>query len=221
MRTTTRIFLAILAVYAFLGVSPASAEWYIGGYAGIAIPNSEDIDLTVLGASATLQDVDLDNSVVFGGKVGYFFGPPSLLNFGLEVEGYHFRPDAGAQTVNLTGIGPVALDKIDIAVTGVGLNVIWRPIPGALQPYIGVGGVAAIADVETTGLSDTEVAAGFQAIAGLKWLPISGLAFFIEYKFLQTTNFEFSGTVVPGVTGSAETDITANMVYGGVAWHFR
>ncbi len=243
MRRATRILLAILAVYGLLGVSPASAEWYIMGYAGLALPNNEDIDVnsTVNGASVvgTLQNVNFTDyhgtSVVFGGKVGYFFGPAPP-SFGVEVEGYHFTPDAGAQRVNfsgsgsgtvlgvpVTGSGPFDLvAKIDMVVTGIALNVIWRPIPGAFQPYVGVGGVAAIGElaVAAEGISDTDVAAGFQALVGLEWLPTPNLGIFIEYKFLQTTNFEFNSTV-GGASTSLKFDMTANMFYGGIAWHFR
>lgn len=243
MKTATIILVSVLLV------SPASAEWYVGGYGGVAIPADEDVDGnastggTVL-IDGTLKDVDLENSAVFGVKVGHFF--EAVPNLGVELEAYHFRPDADAQTVELSGTllpgvfpipvaGQVALNDVDIDVTAIVLNVLYRSMfqtsanfpRGRIQPYVGVGGGAFMANLETTVFTakddDTDIVAGFQALVGSKFFLIPNLAMFFEYKFLQTTDFEFnlSGTVA-GVAGrlDLESDLTSHMIYGGIAWHF-
>jgi len=244
MRTVTRIILGAVLVVV-LGVSPASAEWYVGGYVGVAIPDEEDVDvgLSAVGipiADGTFKDVDLETSAVFGGKVGYFF--ESVPYFGLELEGYNFQPDADAQTVDFSGTvlgvpapGPVPITDIDIDVIGIGLNAVYRlqlgetdAMPrGRFQPYFGLGLGIFIADLETTifGLKadDTDTALGFQGLVGFKYFLIEHLALFAEYKFIQTDDFEFEdSTTVLGVPvkGSLETDLTAHLIYGGIAWHF-
>ena len=239
MRTTTRIIPSVLLLV--LLASPVSAGWYVGGYAGVAIPNKEDFDLKTTANGVNLLDgifrnVDLDNSPVFGGKLGYFFARLPYLGF--EMDAYHFRPDADSQTVNFSGTilgvpftGARNFNKADIAVTSVGLNVLFRLNPGGtLQPYAGVGGAATIANFETTVLTrkddDTDVAAAFQALGGLKLFPIGpNLALFAEYKYLRTGDFKFRLSETDPVLGAAtkldvKTDLTAHLVYGGIALHF-
>ena len=84
-----------------------------------------------------------------------------------------------------------------------------------------------IANLETTVVTaiddDTDTALGFQALAGLKYFFIPNLSLFAEYKFIQTGDFEFELSETVGgvpVTATAETDLTAHLVYGGIAWHF-
>ncbi len=127
LRTVTRIILGAVLVVV-LGFSPASAEWYVGGYAGVAIPDEEDVDFnvsTTLGSIAgTLKDVDLETSAVFGGKVGYFL--EDLPYAGLELEVYNFQPDADAQTVQLSPpVVPTVLQPhTDIDVIAIGQNAL-------------------------------------------------------------------------------------------------
>ncbi len=237
VRTATRIILGVI-LFGLLGASPAAAEWYVSGYAGVAIPADEDIDLSasVLGLTAadTLKDVDLDTSAVFGGKAGHYF--EGLPQVGLELEVYHFSPDSDPQTVQTNLFpGGVTISAADINVTTIGINALYRlqlsqsdEYPrGRFQPYGGVGLGVFIANLETTVVTaiddDTDTALGFQALAGLKYFFIPNLSLFAEYKFIQTGDFEFelSDTVVGvPVTATAETDLTAHLFYGGIAYHF-
>lgn len=237
MKTATRIILGIL-FFGLLGFSPASAEWYVGGYAGVAIPTDKDVDIQAsafgLAAADTLKDVDLDTSAVFGGKVGHFF--EGLPSFGLELEVYHFRPDADQQTVQTTLFpGGTQIAAADIAVTTIGLNALYRlqlakspDFPqGRFHPYLGAGLGIFIANLKTTVVtardSDTDVALGVQVPVGLKYFLIPNLSLFGEYKFIHTGDFKFelSETVlgVP-VQGTIEANLTAHLIYGGIAWHF-
>jgi len=244
MKTATRIILGFL-LSATLGLSPALAEWYVGGYAGVAIPSDEDVvtKTNIPGfvvPDVTFQDVDLNTSAVFGGKGGYFFeGVPFWTNFGLELEVYHFNPDADAQIVTASALGVsvpgVPIVANDIAVTTIGLNALYRlqlsqsdEYPrGQFQPYAGVGLGIFIANLETIAITtiddDTDTALGFQALAGLKYFFIPNLSLFAEYKFIQTGDFEFefSETVagVP-VNLTLEADLTSHLFYGGIAYHF-
>ncbi len=229
MRTVSRIILGgALAV--LLGFSPASAEWYVSGYAGLAIPIDQDVDVTVSipGASGTgtLKDVDLDTSAVFGGKVGYFF--EDWPYFGLEVEAYHFSPDASSQTVLLSGI-PVSING-DVAVTGIAVNAILRGMTGKsdafpegrFHGYIGVGPGLFISNLEiptTPSLDDTSTVVGGQVLAGVKFFVIENLSLFGEYKFVFMDEFEFEFSA-PGVTTTFKSGITTNLIYGGIAYHF-
>ncbi len=235
MRTVSRIILGgVLAV--LLGFSPASAEWYVSGYAGLAIPNNQDFDLTASGlGSGTLKDVDLDTSAVFGGKVGYFF--EDWPYFGLELEGYHFSPDVGPQTVQASGtivglpvVGATICQEFGIDVTGIAVNAILRGMTGKsdafpegrFHGYIGVGPGLFISNLEipsTPSLDDTSTVVGGQVLAGVKFFLIEHLSLFAEYKFIFTDEFEYEFSA-PGVNVTVNTGMTTNLIYGGIAWHF-
>jgi len=234
VRTVSRIILGgVLAV--LLGFSPASAEWYVSGYAGLAIPTDQDVDINgsafgISVADVTLKDVDLDNSAVFGGKVGYFF--ESWPHFGLELDAYHFNPDVGPQTVQASGtilglpvVGATIFSELDIDVTGIALNAILRGMTaksndfpeGRFHGYIGVGPGIFISNLEAPGttLDDTSTVVGGQVLAGMKFFLIDHLSLFGEYKFVFTDQFKFETT---GTT--VEANIIAHLIYGGIAYHF-
>jgi opacity protein-like surface antigen len=203
-----------------LGSSPAVAEWYVGGYADVAIPNGEGIGdrvtLDVISLlDGTLIDVDLDTSAVFGGKGDHFF--EAVPGLGVELDFYHFRPDVDSQTVNFDGT---------ILEIPIHMLMVDHTYPrGRLQPHIGVGGGISIANLEVTGTDDRDTVATFHALAGASFFLIPHLAIFTEYKFLQTSDFEFTFPQTDPVTGltlkeDIEIDLTTHMIYAGIAWHF-
>lgn len=198
----------------------ASAEPYLAGFVGAAFTQEKGLDtkLDLNGLSlidGTLRDVDFDTSVVFGGKVGYYFDYPVLGgNFGLELEAYHFEPDVGSQTVTFSGMAlgfppefKTTIQKADIEVTSVALNLLYRlelgqsdVFPhGRVQPYVGVGLGLFIATLSTTttpfvankNINDTDVQPGGQVLAGARFFLTPHIALFAEYKFVQTAEFTF------------------------------
>ena len=222
-----------------LGFSPASAEWYVSGYAGVAIPNNQDFDVTGIvsgvSGSGTLKDVDLDTSAVFGGKVGYFF--EDWTYFGLELEAYNFSPDAGPQTVQASGtilglpvVGATIFREFDINVTGIALNAILRGMTaksdafpeGRFHGYIGVGPGIFIANLEVPtipSIDDTSTVVGGQVLAGVKFFLTEHLSLFGEYKFIFTDQFKFEFSPTGGNV-TVNTGMTTNLIYGGIAYHF-
>src|SRR5919204_147440 len=89
--------------------------------------------------------------------------------------------------------------------------LVAAPRPASTEPYLagylGAAAGAYIARLATTTspfdvnkeISDTDVRAGFQALAGARWFVTRHIALFAEYKFVQTQVFSFtfkeSGTV--------------------------
>lgn len=232
MRTTACVIFAALLL-TLLAVSPARAEWYASGYAGAAFSADTDVDVSVaafgLSATDTFKDVELDTSVVFGGKVGHYL--EVFPQFGLELEAYHFAPDVDNQTVQTNLSGPTQTGTADIDVTGIGLNGLYRfqllkesAYPrGRLQPYLGVGLGIFIANLETLVLTqvddDTDTQVGFQGIAGARYFVSKTVSLFAEYKFIQTSDFEFELSE-GALTGRIETDLTSHLIYAGIAFHF-
>ena len=239
-------------------ISPrsASAEPYLAGYAGAAFTESKDLrtELELDGVplvNGRAHDLTFDTSAVFGMKAGYVFNADIFGgNTGIELDVYHFEPDAPRQTVRFKGLFagvPIdmrtELQSADIDVTAVTLNAIYRfrlaadagHPQGRVQPYIGIGVGAFIARLATTtspfdvnrDIADTQVRAGFQALAGGRWFVTRHVALFAEYKFVQTDTFSFrfkQAWTISGVpfteTARDRADITSHLFYGGLGFHW-
>ncbi|MFQ5657041.1 MAG: outer membrane protein [Candidatus Methylomirabilales bacterium] len=246
MKKVTRTIFGVL-LSGLVGFSPAWAEWYVAGYAGYAFPNTTDrTDRDIIGgvftSEITFKDITLEDSAVFGGKIGYFF-ETGLRYFALEVDGYRFNPDARAQIVTFDDstflgasvFGIAQLFDTDITLTGIGVNGVARAglakspdFPkGRFQPYAGVGPTVFIANLDATTasattISDTDFRVGAQAVAGLKFFLFKHVALFTEYKFIKTFDFNFE--LVTDPAAFTKTDlaigITSHLIYGGLAFHF-
>lgn len=95
----------------------AQAEWYVGGYGGIANPgafsNATVSDPTLGGGvtNARINDLELESSSVWGAKGGYFFESRPWLGF--ETDVYTLTLNLKAQTiVGGTTTGRVFADNI-------------------------------------------------------------------------------------------------------------
>lgn len=237
---------------------PAWAEPYLAGYLGGAFTESKDLrtELELNGApvvNGRAKNLTFDDALVYGGKAGYFFGTDLFGgNTGIELDVYHFEPDVSRQFVKfrgllngVTGDTRTEIQRADIQITAVTLNALYRfrlaadrEYPnGRVQPYVGIGGGAFIARLatktspfdENKDISDTDVRAGFQALAGARWFVTRNLALFAEYKFIQTDTFSFSfkesGTI-SGIpfplteTARDRADITSHLLYGGLGFHW-
>jgi opacity protein-like surface antigen len=234
----------------------AVAEPYLAGYAGVAFTERKDLrtEIELSGtplANGRARNLEFDRSPVFGGKAGYFFDVDLLGgNTGIELDVYHFEPDVARQSVTFrgtlagaTGDIPTEIQSADVDITAVTLNALYRfrllvdreHPRGRLQPYIGIGVGAFIAKLATTtspfdvnkDIEDTDVRAGVQALAGLRWLITRNIALFAEYKFIQTQTFSFtfkeSGTVAGfplTETARDRASITSHLLYGGLGFHW-
>jgi len=140
----------------------------------------------------------------------------------------------------VTGDTRTEIQSADIEITAVTINALYRfrlaadrEYPrGRFQPYVGIGVGAFIAHLATTtspfdinkDISDTDVRAGFQALAGARWFVTRNIALFAEYKFVQTQTFSFtfkeSGTIGGFPLTETARDraaITSHLLYGGSA----
>jgi opacity protein-like surface antigen len=229
--------LVAASVLALAVPAVAAAEPYAALFAGAAFTENTDLkDKVDLGAltvaDGTIKDLRVDTAAVYGGKLGYFFGPRVLGgNIGLEVEAYHFKSDVDAQTARFSGTiggapfnGVLHVQSADIEVTTVALNALYRyPLGmspdfphGRFQPYVGAGLGAFIAKLSTTttpldvnkDIHDTDARLGGQFLGGVRVLVTRNIGVFAEYKFLTTQRFEFDFKV-PGTVGGGPVTETA------------
>lgn len=206
-------------VSATIGTNPTSAEIYIAGYGGV---NFADRINTVggtgpqAGVSGPLVDFDLQNSITYGGKVGYF---PGHSWFGIEGEVFHTSP-------HIKGLGDDPRTPqfdpdpgIHMRVTTVGANFIARYPGRTFQPYVGAGIGAAIAHLGNTSTvrSDSDVAPAWNVLLGLRAFITPQIAVFGEYKYTGAS-FKFDGAFGPD--GGFSGNYRAQHLLGGLSYHF-
>lgn len=214
MRHTVSLF--ILFLWMWLLPSYASAEMYVAGMAGYTAPN----DLTNVkgtgGASVlSFSDLDLQSSVAYGGKVGYFF--PALNWLGVETEVYNTTPHVKQQPVTVSGFGlsfPLGTQPgFSLQVLTWGINAVVRYPGKTFQPYAGVGLGMFFAHATFQGQSDSDTAPGLNALAGLRIFATDHVALFAEYKY-NRASFSFPNAI------GLEADYSANIFMGGLSYHF-
>ena len=212
---TTLIFLCFIAT---IVVAPKTviAEWYLAGTAGV---NFADRINTIggtgpqAGLPGPLVDFDLQNSITYGAKAGYF---PGHSWFGIEGEVLHTTPHIKnlPRTPTLDEVPGVHL-----RLTTVGANFIARYPGRTFQPYAGAGIGMAIARIGDTATirSDTDVAAAWNLLVGLRAFLTSHIAVFTEYKY-QGVSLQFDQAF--GSDGGFAGNYRAQHIMGGLSYHF-
>jgi opacity protein-like surface antigen len=211
-------------------------EWYVAGFGGVTLGhNFNDVERTGAGAGLNQEDIGLKNSVVYGGKIGYFL--PDRLNWlGFEAEGFNTTPHFEQQgsvpgshlRVTTAAFNVVAraqlacdddrTDRSDIGGRSRGTSP-ERDNRGLchFQPYVGVGPGVFFARASNNGTSSSDNGVvGFNAVAGVRYFFTEHVALFGEYKYNRAT-FEFDAVAGGGgLTG----DYSASHVVGGLSFHF-
>ena len=209
------LILACFLSSAFLLPSPAYSELYIAGQIGGTFPGDlSDGKGTGSFSQFTFGDFKMSNSIVYGGKLGYFLESYSWLGF--EVDAYSTTPHIKQQTVQATPSAIVSQPEVELRVTTVALNLVFRYPGETLQPYVG-GGPGYFHATGTGDFTDSTNGVGFNFIAGLRVFLIPHLALFGEYKYFSAT-FKFDNAFGPGA--GIEEDYSANHFLGGVSYHF-
>ena len=207
--------LAFFVATGFLLPVPASSELYIGGEIGGVFPgkltNGKGTGTT---SRFTFGDFEMSNSVVYGGKVGYFLESYNWLGF--ELDAFTATPHIKQQTVQASPNAIVMQPEAKLRVTTVALNLVLRYPGETWQPYVG-GGPAFFNAKGTGTTSDSDNGIGFNFIAGLRVFIIQHLAVFGEYKYFGAT-FKFDNAFGPGA--GIEEDYKASHIVAGVSYHF-
>ena len=152
------ILLAVLTLA--LPARIASAEWYVAGQFGVNLADQlSDIRGTgdLIGLRA--PDFDLQNSFLYGGKVGVF---PGNGWFGVELDAFHSTP----HIKNLDDV-----PGVHMRVTNVGVNLLARYPGVTFQPYAGIGAGAAIARIgdSATTRGNTDVSSAVNVLLGMSF----------------------------------------------------
>src|SRR6185437_226891 len=197
----------------------ASAEMYVAGYGGVNFAdriNSVAGTGPLAGFSGPLADFDLQNSITYGGKVGYF---PGYSWYGIKAEVFHTNPHIKSfdDDPKTPGFDPAS--GTHFRVTTVSVNFIARYPGRTFQPYLGAGVGAAIAHIGDTATvrSDSDVATAWNVLAGLRAFVTPKIAIFGEYKYTGAT-LKFDHAFGPD--GGFSGNYRAQHVLGGAIVSF-
>jgi outer membrane protein W len=134
----------VLALWGLSGMF-AQAETYIAGQVGYTLAqdvtnvNAVNPGLVGLPAGTTVSNVDLNNSLMYGMKLGHYFASTPWL--GVELEGFITTPHVPQQqlTLNVPGVGSIDQPGATNRLIVMAPNLVARYQAGAFEPYVGVG----------------------------------------------------------------------------------
>jgi len=210
------VVLAVISLALTYKPFSASAEMYIAGYGGVNFAdriNSIAGTGGQAGVPGPLADFDLQNSITYGAKIGYF---PGHSWYGIEGEMFHTTP-------HIKGLPRTAdaeaTPGVYFRVTTVGVNFIARYPGRTIQPYVGAGIGAGIAHSGNTAFvqSSTDVAAAWNVLVGLRAFVTPKIAVFTEYKYTGAT-FHFDDALRD--LGGFSGNYRAQHILGGLSYHF-
>lgn len=253
----------LMGFFYLISVLPGYAEWFVAGYGGVSMKAKlTDVTMPIYGErlaadqfpSTTIpttgdtltqnfktSDISMENSPIFGAKVGYFLADPSFKWLGFELDAFTTKRDfkqetrqtnqditfsPGPTTIANCGVavnscpevrvlnGELSMMSTSLRVSTIAVNVLAR-YPGTIfQPYVGVGAGAFY--FSSSGQFDgRQVVPGLNAQAGLKVLASEEWGLFVEgkYNYATITNLDPVGF---GLSGT----YNALNVLAGVAYHF-
>lgn len=222
--------LPLLSIPSYPGFARAEEEVqvrpvdvYISGFGGYSFPFKADSASAVV----TVNNVKLDNSPSFGGKIGVWITAPRKtlgIDLGAEIDVTNFNPDAPSGQVLSSSLGPVTTIASDLNATYFGINVLARypmgvtpKLPnGRWFPYLGLGGGGQRLTMQVLGTTEgRNTAPAFQGLGGVKVFLTNHIAAFAEGKFIHASHSI-------EVQGSGTVELTVNSVHGvgGLSFHF-
>ena len=231
-RASNWIVAAAIVIWG-LSDMPTQAETYIAGQVGYTLAQDtargriNDPTYAGLSAGTSVSTVDLNNSLMYGMKIGRYFESTPWL--GLELEGFMTTPNRPQQRLTLGVPGTGNISVVESGATNrvvvVSPNLVLRYQAGAVEPYIAVGpGVFFLhqKQLSTTpgGLtySQSNMGYGLNTQVGLRYRLTQHLALFGEWKF-NYARVDLSGQADAGHYG-INTLVTLHHFVFGVGYHF-
>jgi opacity protein-like surface antigen len=187
-----------------------SAEPYVGGHFGVALPQKNGSDTQVstgaLPADSSASNVSLQNSYSYGLRAGYFFERFNW--FGVEGEALSMSPNLKQQIITVYPPGSTPPQQLNLrgesarVIMGA-MNLVFRSVDERFkaEPY-GALGLGIFSGRLHDGLTDesrSSTKPGANAKAGLRYKLTEHLRAFGEYRF-NYVRFDFSQTAnLPGL----------------------
>ncbi|MFO0779345.1 MAG: porin family protein [Nitrospira sp.] len=217
-----------IATALLIGASaiPAWGEMYMAGQVGLTSPRSASqvdlaVDQTIL-PPISLSGLELKNSIVYGGKLGYYFD--SVKSLGIETEAFTTTPHLKQQNVTvsaLDGSPPVSqeLSGAHFRVTTLAFNLVVRYPGGRFQPYAGAGPAIFFAQLKGAADSASSTKPGLNTQVGLRYLITPNLALFGEWKY-NHVRFSFDTLAFGAGSSGVSFHYSAHHFVFGIGYHF-
>ena len=238
------LMLAVATLALTVVPAPAAAGWFTDLYLGLAITTDSDVDFAPTTPRGfipqTFKDVSYDNSIVWGGRAGYWFGgrqsrAPEFLGdwapyVGMALDVEYFRPRIPSQVVD-TDLGgrPRRLGFMDLWVTTITPELLIRyPMmksteypEGRLEPYFGLGPSIFVSHLTDSagnfgprGDSSTDAGIGILMGPGIAFQLTDHFYALAEYRYVRATpTFKFQG-------GDTSLSINSHQLNIGVSYRF-
>jgi opacity protein-like surface antigen len=222
-----RMWWVLLLIGCSMPTTWVQAEMYVAGQVGVTLPQSlsnvEVSDPSIgLPSGSTFSNLDLQNSVMYGAKLGYYF--ESLKWLGVETEVFNTTPHVKQQPITVTVPGS---PSFTINPAGSYLRVLtWAPINlvvryqmGKFEPYAGVGMGLFFSRLKDAGSNDStsSTSVGLNTQVGLRYRVTNHVALFGEWKF-NHARLGFDAT--PNAFTNADATYNAHHLVFGVGYHF-
>ena len=217
--------LAVLAAGVFSLTAPGGPAWaemYVAGQVGMTLAN----DLfNVKGAGPnqgiSFSDTSLQDSFMYGAKLGYYF--ESMKWLGVETEVFNTNPNIKQQNITASGPG----GSVSFNNPGSTLRVLnWSPVTvvmryqaGRFEPYVGVGMGVYFSHLSSGGESTSDTNVGLNTQLGLRYKVTQNLSVFGEWK-TNRVKFHFDASSPNGNAGGFKADYGVNIVAFGIGYHF-
>ena len=219
---TKRCFVFLALCIFLTSRLPAHAEMYVAGQIGVTIPNNfTNVEGTGPNAGFSFSDASLQNSFMYGAKLGYYFN--SIKWLGVETEVFNTNPNVKQQNLNFSGQGIAG----SFVLPGEHLRVLnWSPVTvvvryqaGQFEPYAGVGMGLYFARLSSGGESSSDTNVGLNTQLGLRYKLNEHLALFGEWKY-NRASLSFDASTPNGNAGGVKGDYSAHILAFGLGYHF-
>lgn len=203
---------------------PVQAEMYVAGQVGASIPNKfSNVQGVDSSAGLTISDLSLQNSLMYGAKLGYYFD--SIKWLGVETEVFNSTPHLKQQDVTVSFGGASATGNFPgqsvRVLNWAPINIVVRHQMGGFEPYAGVGMGVFFANLKdgASGESSSSTNVGLNTQLGLRYKVTENVAVFGEWKY-NRASLNFSESSPTQATGGFKGDYSANIFAFGVGYHF-
>jgi opacity protein-like surface antigen len=203
---------------------PLQAEMYVAGQVGANIPNKfSNVQGVDSSAGLTTSDLSLQNSLMYGAKLGYYFD--SIKWLGVETEVFNSTPHLKQQDVTVSFGGASATGNFSgqsvRVLNWAPINIVVRHQMGGFEPYAGVGMGVFFANLKdgASGESTSSTSVGLNTQLGLRYMVTQNVAVFGEWKY-NRASLNFSESSPTQQTGGFKGDYSANIFAFGVGYHF-
>lgn len=217
--------LAVLATAVFSLTAPGGPAWaemYVAGQVGVTLANDLfNVKGTGPNQGTSFSDTSLQDSFMYGAKLGYYF--ESMKWLGVETEVFNTNPNIKQQNITASAPG----GSVSFNNPGATLRVLnWSPVTvvmryqaGRFEPYVGVGMGVYFSHLSSGGESTSDTNVGLNTQLGLRYKVTQNLSVFGEWK-TNRVKFHFDASSPNGNAGGFKADYGVNILAFGVGYHF-